>query len=980
MNLWAVLGILISAANVDVTLAPDQPLPYVYVDDPLLVELRAAVDGSAEVNISVQASHQAAQTAAPVIQTSLRARGAQWLAVEGVPAERGYYTLRARITLNGVDTEWSGHFCRIDRDAGETPLPVRLYGIGTGGTAAHALRAIQVKGGIFMLAQNGAAEQMEAAAKAGFTVAARIDAGALKDAVARTAEWAPRFSGQAVRWVLDTQGDAALLDQLVKTIRSAGSNAPITVVVPASAMFRRYLEQGSGASIQGTVLERADQIPAQVEAIRALASLAGYEDWPIYVSLRTAQESLLETGDQASKQLLSALAAGAVEVALPSEAVLRGELREPAVCLSGLAHRYVAGRFRGRVDAGPHVEALLFRDGGRWLLALWSDNGAREALIDLSEAKDLKWTDALNNPLELPESGKDGLHLPVDERVRVLSGSGGVFLARAALAEAQILTKQFASNETFKSHLPGALMEIVGLFAQQAGGASSRPNFLAMIRSFPSLERDWHEGAVPEYVAALAIAQLARIARELCTVEQQSGLPFLDPLQDTLARCSEYQSLYLTSSAGTGATCERGDWILDETRRLVEEAQDLAEAERRIEAAAVASLAEWRSRSLEFAATAKTPKPLAAETAAPPETSEIAGAEAKEAAEKETAAARKIHRATRGDTPGGIVRKYGIKLSDFRKWNGLPKNARLKDGKDYFIAPPAEEGPATPETAPQTTSEEKPKAAEEKPPAQAAPEEKPKLTETAPEPKAPPAEPPSAGKRETHTVVRGDNPSVIAKKYKIKLDDFLKWNKLTSKARFQLGEVYVIEPPSDETTERTIPDPAPAPELPSEEAPAKDEAKKAEPAKEEPKPEPEKDQPKEAPASKKHTVKKGDIPAGIAKQYGISTEDFFKWNKMSRSTPLRIGKTYWVKSPDEKDAVEKKDATEPEKKPEKKPEKIEAPAESATPGTHLAKPGDTAQSVAKQYGISLQDFYRWNHFKRGQSVQPGQKYKVSGGN
>jgi LysM repeat protein len=47
-----------------------------------------------------------------------------------------------------------------------------------------------------------------------------------------------------------------------------------------------------------------------------------------------------------------------------------------------------------------------------------------------------------------------------------------------------------------------------------------------------------------------------------------------------------------------------------------------------------------------------------------------------------------------------------------------------------------------------------------------------------------------------HKVAKGDNPSVIAKKYGVKTEDFLKWNKLTSRARFQIGEEYVVYAPS----------------------------------------------------------------------------------------------------------------------------------------------------------------------------------------
>ena len=78
----------------------------------------------------------------------------------------------------------------------------------------------------------------------------------------------------------------------------------------------------------------------------------------------------------------------------------------------------------------------------------------------------------------------------------------------------------------------------------------------------------------------------------------------MDPLRDTLSRTEESQSLYLTSSAGTAKSRERGDWILSEVRRLVDESEIMEQAERKIEAGAIAALAEARGLCLKSAAQA----------------------------------------------------------------------------------------------------------------------------------------------------------------------------------------------------------------------------------------------------------------------------------------------------------------------------------------------------------------------------------------
>jgi len=125
------------------------------------------------------------------------------------------------------------------------------------------------------------------------------------------------------------------------------------------------------------------------------------------------------------------------------------------------------------------------------------------------------------------------------------------------------------------------------------------------LKLFPRLEELWHTGAVSRSVAAPAMATLSRLARALCVIEQEKGEPFVEPLQKTLANCGQFQSLYLTSSAGASGARERPEWLMDEVGRLMAQAERLAAEGRPIEAGGVATLAEWRARGLEWAAKAQ---------------------------------------------------------------------------------------------------------------------------------------------------------------------------------------------------------------------------------------------------------------------------------------------------------------------------------------------------------------------------------------
>lgn len=82
-------------------------------------------------------------------------------------------------------------------------------------------------------------------------------------------------------------------------------------------------------------------------------------------------------------------------------------------------------------------------------------------------------------------------------------------------------------------------------------------------------------------------------------------MPFIELLQETIARCGEYQSQYLTGTGGATESHDRADWLSAEIARLTAEAKALADEGRSIEAVGLGSLAEWRARSLEFAVAAK---------------------------------------------------------------------------------------------------------------------------------------------------------------------------------------------------------------------------------------------------------------------------------------------------------------------------------------------------------------------------------------
>jgi len=163
--------------------------------------------------------------------------------------------------------------------------------------------------------------------------------------------------------------------------------------------------------------------------------------------------------------------------------------------------------------------------------------------------------------------------------------------------------------------------------------------FLALLRGFTTLEEQWHAGKASRSATVAALAALSRLSRSMCVLQQEGGEAFVEPLRKTLARCGEYQSQYLTGSGGAQDARDRGDWLSQEVSRLTAEAETLDKDGRAIEAAAVAAMAEWRARALEFAAKAaplSKPDPFAKAGAA--DDAEDKDEDAKKAEEKKAPA------------------------------------------------------------------------------------------------------------------------------------------------------------------------------------------------------------------------------------------------------------------------------------------------------------------------------------------------------
>ena len=102
-----------------------------------------------------------------------------------------------------------------------------------------------------------------------------------------------------------------------------------------------------------------------------------------------------------------------------------------------------------------------------------------------------------------------------------------------------------------------------------------------------------------------------------------------------------------------------------------------------------------------------------------------------------------------------------------------------------------------------------------------------------------------------------------------------------------------------------------------------------------------------------HQVRAGESVWSISHKYGISMNDFIKWNKIKNNL-IHPGQQVIVKQP--------ASTSKPVSKPATK---------SSTPATYKVKAGDSVWGICEKYGLSVSKFVQWNKIKNN-TIHPGQ--------
>ena len=578
--------------------------------------------------------------------------------------------------------------------------------------------------------------------------------------------------------------------------------------------------------------------------------------------------------------------------------------------------------------------SFLFTNGADWFLPIWTAGSEVTVSVDTEGATSVEALDQSNNRIDLLE--RDGqVVLQASGAPIYLMGRGGGIFEDAARRKSVAMAKELLDRQDIARALGNQVRAAVAKVPGNNGMLAERDDFFTLIRALPRIEKQWHTGRLTKAVAASATAHLTRLLRELCVMEEVRGEAFLEPLSDTIARCKEYQAYYLTSSSGSDGAFERGDWLLNEIRRLTDEAQALASAGRRIEGSAVGAVAEWRARGLEFAAQAGQ---LQVADIPPVEQVDLEIPEAPEEPEPEIPAPvmevvaapepseAQVHVIAPGDTLSGIASKYDTKLSELLELNELTSRSTLRIGQEIKI-PGAAPVMAEPEPEP----EPEPESEEPEPTPEPEPED-PEPT-PAPDPEPEP-EPAPTSTPSVHKVQRGDTMSGIAERYDVGLSKLLEFNGMSSRSRLSIGQEIKI--PGGATASGTVATPASESER----------------------------EPGQPPNTSKvvHTVQRGETTWSIAEQYGVPEPSFRKWNFIRKGARLARGKQYTVFVPEEETSTDANTA--------------EADSDGRKKITHVVGRGDSPYKIANRYGVKLEDFLEWNDLTKRSVLHIGDEYVV----
>jgi membrane-bound lytic murein transglycosylase D len=172
--------------------------------------------------------------------------------------------------------------------------------------------------------------------------------------------------------------------------------------------------------------------------------------------------------------------------------------------------------------------------------------------------------------------------------------------------------------------------------------------------------------------------------------------------------------------------------------------------------------------------------------------------------------------------------------------------------------------------------------------------------------------------RKVYTVARGDSLSRISSKFGTSVGQLQRWNGLGRSTQIHVGDRLFVNASTTRTaeSEEVIEDVATL-----------------------------------SPADSIYVVRKGDSAYTIAKKHGVSTQSLLEWNGLTKRSILHVGDVLKIRNSDMVVA-------------------------SSRPSFHVVTRGQNPSTIAKRYGLKLNDLYKLNKWNRDPVLQVGQKIVV----
>lgn len=588
-------------AGLDPQVAPDQPAPLFFTDEPLIVSLSGAEAINCAASIYVRLPDETSVNEPLDLPGSGRP-APTWIAAD-LPNLRGAY--RVYVTNECPDgvTQVEQRLMRVDRPPVDGATRFGIAVESWSQAIGYGARCLPAKAVRFRLTEPDLARKIRDAKRiADCDVHIRVtpeevSAGADVGQVAR------ELGEQIDVWEFAGVAGPHDFGTLAEPLRAAVPRARLAVAVTRPQETPAYLSADSPLIPDALVIPG---VAAQPFA-RAIER-AGYERFPLVIDFDAADDGQ-PVGTATWEALLDAAARGADTVFIPQSWLEDAAGFTPlfAEC-AWIGRSFHDATWLGDVAVEGGHEAWLLRaapgmESGDWLLGVRLA-GEQSFAIDPGEAARFRILDAYGNPVVVDPGHERRIVLPPGG-IWFVPGEGGAIMEEQLVARIRAAAENILEDEALAERLPPEAAGALTVLKEYTYPGPVRFEFFALLRSLPLLEDQWHRGALEMRIAVPLIRHLAQVAADLAVLEEDLGEAFLEPLDKTLANCSEWLERYPEPVEPSPVRERRVAFLHDEVRRLMSESRAWQAAGRTTEAKALAALAEWRARCLAPAATAK---------------------------------------------------------------------------------------------------------------------------------------------------------------------------------------------------------------------------------------------------------------------------------------------------------------------------------------------------------------------------------------